>query len=495
MLLGAVALLDALVGQAQSPGIQGSAILTGAIRDSQSRPVGGAEVRLQAISGRATFVAHTDAEGLYRFPGLQEGAYSVRAEKNGVGNAEAGPFKVATAQPTQVDLTLVDQKVAFFDEPTFTIAGVTDSTYLGGHGSEGTMRSKETLTKATATLAKDARGSPPAVSGTVAEEMLLREAVAHEPENFEANYGLGKFLVTEGRAGEGLPYLERAAKLDPGRAKTHQLLGDAYEQMGDALGAVHEYQRAVELDANEPNLFNWGAELLVHRAVVPAIEVFTRGNRLFPQSSRMLLALASAFYAQGDYNQAARRFFEACDLNPVDAGPYLFMAQVQSVEITHQPGFIARLERFARLQPDSAWAKYYYATSRWNTQTEPDDAERSKISGLLEEAIRLDPRLGAAYLQLGNLYSEHKDYARAVAAYEKAVEASPELEQAHYRLGRVYARMGKEQESRRELDLFEELSKKSAAKVMRERNELQQFVVALRKPSIAPAAGQATQPQ
>ena len=60
------------------------------------------------------------------------------------------------------------------------------------------------------------------------------------------------------------------------------------------LAAVREYQRAVELDANEPNLFDWGAELLVHRAVEPAIEVFTKGNRLYPQSSRMLLGLAAA---------------------------------------------------------------------------------------------------------------------------------------------------------------------------------------------------------
>src|SRR5690242_4761638 len=35
----------------------------------------------------------------------------------------------------------------FFDEPQFTVAGVTDTTSLGGHGSNVVVRTKETLAK------------------------------------------------------------------------------------------------------------------------------------------------------------------------------------------------------------------------------------------------------------------------------------------------------------------------------------------------------------
>ena len=358
--LVASTLLVAPASQAQSqnipagPNPQGSAILRGTIRDSQNRPAVDANVYLKATGIGPALMTHTDSQGSYRFSELREGSYSLRAEKGGLGDAELDPFLIKSSETKQVNLTLKTQraaeaeaaktKPAFFDEPNFTVAGVTDSTYLGGHGSGGNLRSTEALAKATADLSKTSTGNSLPASSVTALETPLRDAVDREPGSFEANYKLGKFLVAARRPREGLPYLERAVELNPGKAEVHKLLGDADEQLGNALGAVREYQRAVELDANESNLFDWGAELLVHRAVEPAIEVFARGNRLFPQSDRMLLGLAAALYAHGDYNQAAQRFFEACDLDPAEAGPYLFMAQVQSSEITRQEGFTRRLQ-------------------------------------------------------------------------------------------------------------------------------------------------------
>ena len=60
-----------------------------------------------------------------------------------------------------------------------------------------------------------------------------------------------------------------------------------------------------ETDPSESNYFDWGTELLVHRAVEPAIEVFSKGNRLFPDSARMLVGLGVAWYSHGSYEQAA----------------------------------------------------------------------------------------------------------------------------------------------------------------------------------------------
>ena len=94
--------------------------------------------------------------------------------------------------------------------------------------------------------------------------------------------------------------------LNTDQAELHHLLGDIEEKLGDPLEAVSEYQSAAELNASETNLFDWGAELLLHRAAEPAIEVFTKGNRLFPHSARMLVALGVAWYSNGSYDQAAQ---------------------------------------------------------------------------------------------------------------------------------------------------------------------------------------------
>jgi len=99
---------------------------------------------------------------------------------------------------------------------------------------------------------------------------------------------------------------------------------------------------------------------------------------------------------------------------------------------------------------------------------------------LLEKAIHLDPKLGLAYLQLGIVDSDLGDSSHANADYERAIKASPQLEEAHYRLAQAYRKIGDKAKAQRELDVYQQLSKKNAAETERERHEIQQFVVNLR---------------
>ncbi len=324
----------------------------------------------------------------------------------------------------------------FFDEPQFTVAGVTDTTNLGGHGSNVVVRTKETLAKDVVSL------------GTA-------------PVNNES-----------------------ATKASPPSAV--QTAAQIEEKQGNPLQAVHEYQRAAEMNPSESNFFDWGAELLVHHAIEPAIEVFTKGNRLFPNSARMLVGLGVAWYARGSYEQAALRLCEASDLNPGDPNPYLFLGKIQSVETAQSEGLVERLQRFVKLQPENALANYYYALSLWKQRKNPDDTKTTaEVESLLNKSVRLDPKLAAGYLQLGILYSDRKDFSQAIAAYQKAIEANPRFEEAHYRLSQAYRRAGEQSKAQQELQLYNQLSKQTAEEVERERHEVQQFVYTLRSPATA----------
>ena len=344
----------------------------------------------------------------------------------------SSPQHSATAQPE------------FFDEPQFTVAGVTDPTDLGGHGSNTVARTKDVLARDVVSL-----GSP---------------SVHADP-------------ITTATPNEGV-----GAGSAKGRGSTDN------DARGDPLQTVREYQRAVETNPSESNFFNWGAELLLHRAIEPAIEVFTKGNRLFPQSSRMLVGLGVAWYASGSNEHAAQRLCEASDLNPADPNPYLFLGKIQRVETTQSEGLVQRLERFASLQPENALANYYYAVGLWKRRKSPDDAATAaQAEALLKKSVSLDPRLGAAYLQLGVLCSDRKDFPSAISAYQKTVEASasmPEQEQeAHYRLAQVYRRTGEKVKAQQELQLYDQLARQSAEQIERERHEVRQFVYTLRTPS------------
>jgi tetratricopeptide (TPR) repeat protein len=460
----------------------------GYVRDANGRPMANATVFLQFATrtesqATQTQITHTDSEGAYRFAALLAGVYILRAEMNGYDDAIVDPVSLAQKETKRIDLALVPSRASepghaipgtpkteksaqapeFFDEPQFTVAGVMQGMNSGGHGSDTVLRTTEALAKATVALSKEPNvGSNPTTSAVT--ESSLRHAVTRNPK-------------------------------DP---ELHHLLADVEEKLGNPLDAVREYQRAAELDPSEPNLFDWGTELLTHRALEPATEVFTKGNRLFPKSVRMLIALGVSWYARGSYDQATRCLVDASDLAPDNPIPYLFLGKMQSVEGTPSEESVERLRRFAGLQPDNALANYYYAVSLWkqsanSVDTGRDNERSARVESLLLKAVHLDPKLGAAYLQLGILYSQRKDFSRAISAYQKAIEVSPEevspeqvnpeiddtLEVARYRLAQAYLRTGDKARAQEQIQLYDRLAKKTKGKTERERREIQQFVISL----------------
>ena len=479
------ALLTALA-ISQPSGSPGEASVHGTVSDSQHHPVEGAVVYLQASDGAQIRKTRTDSSGAYRFSGLAEGAYAVRADaaKEGQASSTVGPLHARETKT--IDLTLSTSSLAFFDEPTFSVAGVTDTTNLGGHGSDTVMRTKDALAKATVSLSEVASGND--TTNLAANEETLRASLWNDPGNFVANLRLGKLLVENGRIGAAKPYLAKASEVESGnssvsakeKAELHHLLGDIAEKSADPLAAVREYQRAAEFEASEANIFDWGAELLLHRAPEPSAEVFGNGNRLFPHSIRMLLGLGVAWYVRGFLEEATKRLCEAADLEPRDPTPYLFLGKIQGAE-SSVPAIAQRLQRFATVDPQNAMANYYYAVSLWKQRQGPDDVETSaRAQSLLEKAVALDPKLGEAFLQLGIVYSERKDFGKAIAAFQQALHANPRMEQAHYRLAQAYRSSGQNDLAKNEIRLYEQISREKTAEHERERADIKQFVYTLK---------------
>ena len=341
----------------------------------------------------------------------------------------------------------------FYDEPQFTVAGVTDASQMGGHGSDTVRRSTEALTKETVALSDE-------------------EARTGEVRSIEAKSNSEKAL-------------RAALDKTPSDAALHHQLAELEERSGESLEAVKEYEKAAALNPNEINLFDWGAELLLHRAYEPAVEVFGKGRRLFPGSVRMAVGLGVATYALGSNELAAQRLCEASDLDPADVRPYMFLGKLQAVDSARIPGVAERLARFARLQPENVWANYYYAVALWKARDAQKGAAE-RVKGLLERALRVDPRFGLGYLQLGIVYAEAKSYSRAIEEFKKSVEVDPELEEAHFRLANAYRMSGEVGKAKAELEKYERIAKQNNAVAESDRREIVQFVYSSREPTTVP---------
>ena len=512
------------VARGQSSAPSEAAIIYGVVRDAHGQPVLAASVHIELQGTNQVVTVETDSHGAYRCSALHEGVYTLRAEKAGSGDAAAGPVDVKEKHASEVNFTLVapagnttlssaTKAPEFFDEPQFTVAGVTDATNHGGHGSDTIFRASQSLARDVVAIHRQPE-SPPLPSAK--DETSLREAVKRAPQSFEANQQLGLLLARAGHTNEAVPYLERSHQIRPDdyesgyalaqvyadggdsdraatiarslltkrdSAEVHHLLGDLEEKQKHPVEAVREYQRAAELDPSEPNYFDWGAELLTHRALQPAIEVFSTGNRRFPQSSRMLVGLGVAWYATGSSDLATKYVCDASDLNPADAGPYVVLSKMQAANPLAPPALLARMERFARLQPENALANYYYAVALWKHQKSSGaSGSAAQIESLLEKAVLLDPRLARGYLQLGILSEERSDLARAISAYETAISADSQLEEAHYRLAQVYRRTGEKRKAEEEIKVYDQISEKTAQQAEEEGREIPQFVYTLRDP-------------
>jgi len=455
----AVAVLLGLTAGAQSASQQSEgATIRGMVHSLGGQPVGDAEVRLEQKGVEGAAHTRTNAAGAFTFSSIKTGTYELSAAKAGLHSRATEVTASTRSDATPVDLVLEDAETAkaqsrgaspaqameFADKPNFTVAAVTDWTAAGGHGSDSILRTSEALT---------------------------RETVALKPDD-AGHGGAGHDGAGAGHGGDA-----------------HRLAGEADEKRGDPLAAVHEFEKAAREDPSEQNYFEWGSELLLHRAVWQAKAVFAEGAKAYPKSERMLTALGTALFSGALYDEAALRLCDASDLNPADPEPYIFMGKIEMAAPNPLACVEQKLARFVREQPENALANYYYAMTVWKQQGQPVDPRvLQQVETMLTKAVTLDPKCADGYLQLGNLNSSQRDYTKAIDFYNKAIAANPGLIEAHYRLGVAYDRNGERAKAKEQFQLHDQIQKQQAAEVDRQRREVKQFLVVEQgKPSYPPA--------
>ncbi|HEV2274483.1 MAG TPA: tetratricopeptide repeat protein, partial [Acidobacteriaceae bacterium] len=139
-----------------------------------------------------------------------------------------------------------------------------------------------------------------------------------------------------------------------------------------------------------------------------------------------------------------------------------------------------KLARFVREQPENSLANYFYAMALMKSSDSPANQQLlQQATALLTKAVTIDPKYGDAYLQLGILSLAQHDVQGAISFYRKAIAADPQLGEAHYRLGMAYDRIGESAEAKKEFELHEEIEKRQADLIERQRREVKQFLVVL----------------
>jgi tetratricopeptide (TPR) repeat protein len=338
----------------------------------------------------------------------------------------------------------------------------------------------------------------------------FRKALELEPKDYDANHNFGEFYAQSGRIADAISYLETAQRINPtsygngydlataylltgkldaasqlvesllqqkNTAELHNLLGQIEEKQGKFVASASDFEAAAHMDPSEENLFQWGSEFLLHRTYEPAIDVFQRGTQLYPASPRLKIGLGVALYSRGKYDDAVKALLAAADLDPSDPRCYYFLSKAYDSSPNQADEVIQRFRGFSELHPENALANYYYAMSLWKgKRTEDPEVNLQQVKSLLQKSISLDPKLAEAHVQLGNLYSDQRDYAQSIAEYVRALDLNSNLPDAHYRLGQDYVHTGQKDHAQQEFEIYQRLRAQHMAEIDKEKAAVQQFV-------------------
>jgi tetratricopeptide (TPR) repeat protein len=305
---------------------------------------------------------------------------------------------------------------------------------------------------------------------------FLNQAQQITASSYDNGYDLALAYVLTGKPEPARTLVQQLLQ-EKNTAELHNLLGEIEEKDGRFVDAANEFETAAHQDPSESNLFDWASELLLHRTLEPAIEVFRQSAERYPNSTRLAIGLGIALYSRGNYDDSIKALLRATDLSPSDPRGYAFLSKAYDSSPSQADQVLERFRRFAELQPDNARANYYYAMSLWKGKRAQDPSlDLLRIESLLRKAATLDPKLSEARLQLGNLYSDQARYADAIPEYVTELDIDSRIADAHYRLGQAYVHTGQKDKAQEQFRLYQQLRAQHMADLDKQIADIRQFV-------------------
>ena len=249
--------------------------------------------------------------------------------------------------------------------------------------------------------------------------VLLKAAPPNSPEALRYKILLGMAHYGVGQFAEAAPYLRAAADADPQNlpirfALAHSLLWS--KQYSKVLEA---YKEILALDPDSAEADMLAGEALDEMKDTPAaIEMFRKAAKAKPNQPNVHFGLGYLLWTQKQYPEAIAEFKAelALDHNHVQALLYLADSQVQ-------------MNQYSDAAP------------------------------VLEQALKLNPSLGLAHLDLGIVAVNEGKNDEGLREFLAAEKLIPEDVNVHWRLGRLYRAMGKKAEAKAELDRASSITK------------------------------------
>jgi tetratricopeptide (TPR) repeat protein len=312
-------------------------------------------------------------------------------------------------------------------------------------------------------------------------EILFKQAITIQPDFPGAHAGLGLLYAQMGKNDLAVPPLKESLRLDPGRKDVQAVLISIWREQAREAAPHGEWEKALALlmDARKLNpadadvQYEFGMVALRMSLFPDAIDAFDRVLKLRTDDAAALYGLGRAKMSISRFDDAQQAFEQYVRLRPADASGhyalgFTFQAQQRVPEARRE------YERSIALRPQQTESGFQLGLM------ELEEGNTRLAADRFSQVLKRAPQHAGALTGIGRVKFQEKDFAGAAALFEKAILSNPELREAHYYLGLADSRLGRKEESEKELEI--------ASRIEHEEVTKHQTVLMIIDPDQAPAA-------
>ena len=229
------------------------------------------------------------------------------------------------------------------------------------------------------------------------------------------DYSYGTLAGQYGRLNVAVKHLLKALKADPIFTDAHHNLGLAYYRMGKVEQAISEWRRTLELDPTyAETYYNLGVFLADNNRADDSVKLFEEAIRFDTLHLKARYALGKTAQDKGQYQEAIRHYktFQQKDRGNLKVHlalgeTYLLAGMLESSQREY--------EAAARVDDKNPMIHYQLGVAYHRSNRITEAIQQYK------RATELAPDMIDGYVNLGDLHTFRKDYAKALRAYNAAL--------------------------------------------------------------------------
>jgi len=296
-------------------------------------------------------------------------------------------------------------------------------------------------------------------------EELFKRAIEIKPDYTSAHASLGLLYLQMSKPDAAISQLKEALRLDPQRTDVSAALSGVWRnqahaavQQGDPEKALSLLIEARKITPNDADVqFNFGMVALRMSLFPDAVQAFQETLKLRKDDGNALYGLGRAQMGLDKYDEARESFAHFVQLHPEDvSGHYALGMTLQALQRSDE----ARSEYEKSIQLKPVQTESYFQLGVMDLEAGDLTSAQKRFTRVLEQ----DPHHAGALTGAGRVAFQQKEYAKAVEFLQSAVAASSSIREAHYYLGLTYARLGRKEDSDKELETASRLEKEDLEK-------------------------------